>query len=88
MASLVNAVTRAAMEGFSNPGGTDAYKTPSPYLDAAAIIVAFILSLILVSLIGLFLWNNSIVPLFEFARPAKSVFQILGLMIFLAMIVP
>jgi hypothetical protein len=44
------------------------------------------ISIILVSLIGLWLWNYSVVPLFEFARPAKSVFQILGLMVFVALI--
>jgi uncharacterized RDD family membrane protein YckC len=79
---------RAAVEGYTNPGGTEAYKPPPAYADALAVLLAFIVSVAIISLIGLWLWNFSVVPLFEFARPAKSVFQILGLMLFLAIIAP
>ena len=88
MSYIVNAALRAAVEGYTNPGGTEAYKPPPAYAEAIASILAFIISLIIVSLIGLWLWNFSVVPLFEFARPAKSVFEILGLMIFLSIIHP
>jgi len=88
MASVVYASARALVEGFTNPGGTEAYKPTPAYADAIAVILAFMLSIILVSFVGLWLWNYSVVPLFEFAHPAKSVFQILGLMIFLAIISP
>ena len=86
--SLVHASVRALVEGYTNPGGTEAYKAPPAYADAIAVIIAFLLSVVIVSFVGLWLWNYSIVPLFEFARPAKSVFQILGLMVFLAVIAP
>ena len=79
---------RAAVEGYTNPGGTEAYKPPPAYAEALAAILAFTLSILLVSFIGLWLWNYSVVPLFEFARPAKSVLQILGLMVFVALIHP
>lgn len=85
---LVYSSVRAMVEGYTNPGGTEAYKPPPAYAEAVAVLFAFILSLAIVSLIGLWLWNYSVVPLFEFARPAKSVFQILGLMVFLAVISP
>ena len=88
MATIVNASLRALVEGYTNPGGTEAYKPPPAYAEAIAAILAFVISVILVSLVGLWLWNFSVVPLFEFARPAKSVFQILGLMLFLAIISP
>lgn len=88
MASLVHASVRAMVEGYTNPGGTEAYKAPPAYADAIAVIIAFLLSVVIVSFVGLWLWNYSVVPLFEFARPAKSVFQILGLMIFLAVMSP
>ena len=88
MASIVNASLRALVEGYTNPGGTEAYKPPPAYAEAIAAVLAFVVSIILVSLLGLWLWNFSVVPLFEFARPAKSVFQILGLMLFLAIIAP
>jgi hypothetical protein len=84
--SPVYASVRALVEGFTNP--TEAYKAPQAYADAMAVILAFLLSLAIVSFIGLWLWNYSVVPLFEFARPAKSVLQILGLMIFLAVVSP
>jgi len=79
---------RAAVEGYTNPGGAESYKPPPAYADALAAVLAFSLALIFISFIGLWLWNFSVVPLFEFARPAKSVFQILGLMIFISMIHP
>ena len=88
MANIVNATLRAAVEGYTNPGGTEAYKSPPAYAEAIAAILAFAISIIIVSLIGLWLWNFSVVPLFEFARPAKSVFQILGLMLFVSLVHP
>lgn len=88
MATIVNAALRAAVEGYTNPGGTEAYKPPPAYAEAIAAILAFVFSIIIVSLIGLWLWNFSVVPLFEFARPAKSVFQILGLMLFVSLLNP
>ena len=86
MSSMVKASMRAMVEGFTNPGGAEAYKQSSVYTDALATVLAFFISIIIVSLIGLWLWNYSVVPLFEFARPAKSIFQILGLMVFLSLI--
>ena len=88
MVNVVNASLRAIVEGYTNPGGTEAYKAPPAYADAIAVILAFLVSVMIVSLVGLWLWNYSVVPLFEFARPAKSVFQILGLMLFLAIMTP
>ena len=83
---LLNAFTGAVVEGYMNPSGAEAYRPLPVYADAVASILAFMISIILVSLIGLWLWNYSVVPLFEFARPAKSVFQILGLMVFIALV--
>jgi hypothetical protein len=86
MAAVMNSAMRAMVEGYTNPGGAEAYKPPPAYAEALAAILALFLSVILLSLIGLWLWNYSVVPLFEFARPAKSIFQILGLMIFVSLI--
>ena len=85
---LLNSAMRAIVEGYTNPGGTEAYKPPPAYSEALAALFGFFLADLVVSFIGLWLWNYSIVPLFEFARPAKSVFQILGLMLFIALIHP
>ena len=88
MASIISSAMRAMVEGYTNPNGTEGTKMPTAYTEAVAVVLAFILSLALVALIGMWLWNYSVVPLFEFARPAKSVFQIIGLAIFLAIIAP
>lgn len=88
MSTVIKAALRSAVEGYTNPGGAEAYKPPPAYAEAIAAILAFLIALTLVSLVGLWLWNYSVVPLFEFARPAKSVFQILGLMLFLAIMAP
>jgi hypothetical protein len=83
---VLSNLMRAAVEGYTNPGGAEAYKAPPAYADALASLLAFFLAIVIVSFIGMWLWNYSVVPLFEFARPAKSIFQILGLMIFVSLI--
>ena len=88
MNSVVGAVMRAAVEGFTNPSGAESHRQDPVYAEAIAAILAFTISILIVSLVGLWLWNFSVVPLFEFARPAKSVFQILGLMVFLSLVHP
>jgi len=88
MNSVVGAMMRAAVEGFTNPSGAESYRQDPVYAEAIAAILAFTISILIVSLVGLWLWNFSVVPLFEFARPAKSVFQILGLMVFLSLVHP
>jgi len=86
MSSVVNAAMRAVLEGFTNPSGAESHRQDPIYAEALAVILTFFISILLISLIGLWLWNFSVVPLFEFARPAKSVFQILGLMVFLSLV--
>jgi uncharacterized RDD family membrane protein YckC len=87
MMMLTNTM-RAAVEGFTNPGGMEAYRPASVYTEAIASILAFFIAVAILAFAGLWLWNFSVVPLFEFARPAKSIFQILGLMIFMSLIRP
>jgi hypothetical protein len=88
MSAVIEAAMRAMVEGYTNPTGAQATMGPSAYGHAVAVVLAFILTLVLLALVGMWLWNYSVVPLFEFARPAKSVFQIIGLAIFLAIILP
>jgi hypothetical protein len=88
MSNLLQKLSHAVLEGFTNPSGAETHRKNSIYAEAIVVIVAFLISIAIISLVGLWLWNNSIVPLFTFARPAKSVFEILGLMIFLMLIHP
>jgi hypothetical protein len=50
-----------------------------------ASLLAFVVALVIVGLFGKLLWNNVVVELFTFAKPVRSVWQIIGLMIFLAL---
>jgi len=54
-------------------------------------IVTLLTLLVVVGLIllfGQFLWNNALVPLVPGVKPAKSIFQILGLSILISLLVP
>ena len=86
--TLLAGVAGALSEGYMNPGGTESYRSAPVYAAAVASVLTFFLAVMIISLVGLWLWNFSVVPLFEFARPAKSVFQILGLMVFIALVHP
>ena len=79
---------RALVEGFTNPSGSASHRQDPIYAEAIAVTLTFFITVLIVSFFGLWLWNFSVVPLFEFARPAKSIFQILGLMVFLALVNP
>jgi hypothetical protein len=84
MPSVVTAAVRSGLEGFVNPENTQEKK--DSYVQLAAVLIAFVISLIILSLIGKFLWNGVIVDLFTCVRPAKSFWQILGLFVFLSLL--
>jgi hypothetical protein len=84
--SLIGGATRAVVEGMS--GSPQAEKSRDTYVELIATLVAFVITLVILAFIGQLLWNNVIVDLFSFARPAKSVWQVLGLFIFVSLIRP
>jgi hypothetical protein len=83
---LINGATRAVVEGMS--GSPAAEKSRDTYVELIAMLLAFFITLVILAFIGQLLWNNVIVDLFSFARPAKSVWQVLGLFIFVSLIRP
>lgn len=84
--NVLQGATRAVVEGMS--GSPEAEKRRQSYVELVAILIAFLLTLIILSFVGQLLWNNVVVDLFSIARPAKSVWQILGLYLFVALIRP
>ena len=84
--SVLSNVSRAAVEGFM--GSPENPKSKDTYADALAMIVAFVLAVVILAFIGKLLWNNIVTELFTFAKPARSFWQILGLMLFLSLIRP
>jgi len=81
---VIGGATKAIVEGMS--GSPQAEKSRDTYVDLIATLVAFVVTLVILAFIGQLLWNNVIVDLVSFARPAKSVWQILGLFIFISLI--
>jgi hypothetical protein len=81
---VIGGATKAMVEGMS--GSPQAEKSRDTYIDLIATLVAFVVTLVILAFIGQLLWNNVIVDLVSFARPAKSVWQILGLFIFVSLI--
>ena len=86
MPNLVNGVTQAAVEAFS--GAPEAEKRKESYIDLIAVLLAFIVTLVILAFIGQLLWTNVVVDLVSFAKPSKSVWQILGLYVFLSLVHP
>jgi len=84
MPQLLNAAMRAGLEGFVNSENSQEKK--DSYVSMVAVLLTFILSLIILSLIGKLLWNNVIVDLFTAVRPAKNFWQILGLFVFTSLL--
>jgi hypothetical protein len=83
---LVNVATRAAVEGFTGTQNSQARR--DAYVDFVAFLLAFIISLVLLGFLGKWLWNEVVVDLFSFAKPARSLWQIVGLMFFMAIVNP
>lgn len=82
---MLRELMRAGIEGMTNMSGstTSRYEV---YKDVVASILALLLSILIVAFVGKWLWNTSVAELFTFVRPVRTVWQIIGLMLFLALI--
>jgi flagellar motor protein MotB len=81
---MLSSVTRAAVEGFMDLGNAE--RRRETYVDFVSAVLAFILAMVILSFVGKLLWNGIVVDLFSFAKPARSIWQILGLMIFVSLV--
>lgn len=86
MPSVVNSAVKAGIEGFV--GAPSSEHRRDAYVDFAAMFMAFIISVIILSFVGKYLWNNVVVDLISVAKPARNVWQILGLMVFVSLVHP
>lgn len=80
--SLSQVASRAVVEGMTDGAENVDWKG----LASATLVTLVYLAAIL--FVGEYLWNNVVVQLFTFAKPAKSIWQILGLVILLWIIAP
>ena len=85
--SILGSACRAAVEGFAS-SNQDPVKKRDIYVELLAALLAFVISLVVLGFVGQLLWNNVVMELFSFAKPARSVWQIIGLMFFLSLIRP
>ena len=83
---LVNTAAKAAVEGFV--GMNTSEKRRDAYVDFVSVVIAMVIAIVILGFIGKFLWNGVVVDLFSFAKPARSFWQIIGLMFFVSLIHP
>ena len=69
-------------------GTQSSEKRRDAYVDFVTVIVAFVVALIIIGFVGKLLWNNVVVDLISVAKPARSVWQLIGLMFFVALMLP
>jgi hypothetical protein len=80
---MLKELCRAGVEGMSDMSGSN---RRDMYKELVASILSLIIAILIVAFVGKWLWNNSVVELFTFARPARSVWQIIALMLFWALV--
>ena len=85
--SLLSSAARAAVEGFTSTS-QDPVKKRDIYIELLGVLLAFVVSLVILGFVGQMLWNSVIIELFTFAKPARSFWQIIGLLIFLSLVRP
>ena len=84
--SLVGAAAKATVEGFIGTNSSEHRR--DTYVEFLAAFIGFILALVILGFVGKYLWNNVIIELFTIAKPAKSFWQIVGLMLFVLLVRP
>ena len=84
--SLVGAAAKATVEGFIGTNSSE--RRRDTYVEFLGVFIGFILALVILGFAGKYLWNNVIVDLFTFAKPARSFWQIVGLMLFASIMFP
>ena len=82
---MIASACKAAVEGFVS-GSADARR--DAYVLLVSNILAYIIAIVLLGFVGKLLWNGVVVDLFSFAKPAKSFWQVIGLMIFISLLTP
>jgi hypothetical protein len=83
--SAIHSASRAAVEAFAD---TAPNVKREVYADSVAVLVSFVLAFVILAFVGKLLWNSVICDLFTFAKPARSFWQIIGLMIFINLVRP
>lgn len=79
---MLEKLCNAGIECMTDMSGSDRRNL---YKEVIASIVALVISITIIAFVGKWLWNNSVVELFTFVRPVRSVWQIIALMFLLSL---
>lgn len=63
-----------------------AMDTRQSYVDFVSALLALILSIVIIAFVGKLLWNTVVLDLFTIAKPARNVWQIIGLALFVKLV--
>lgn len=81
---MMNGLARAAVEGMSDLSGSGNGRREM-YKEVVASILSLVVAILIISVIGKFLWNTTVAQLFTIVRPVQSVWQIVGLMLLISL---
>ena len=79
---MLRDLCRAGVEGMADMSSSGRYQM---YKELVASILSLVISIAIVAFVGKFLWNTTVAELFTIARPVRSAWQIIGLMLLLAL---
>ncbi len=82
---MLKDLCRAGVEGMTDMSGSGSSRHEI-YKDLIASILSLIIAVLIVAFVGKWLWNTTVAELFTFVRPVRSVWQIIGLMLFISLI--
>ena len=63
-------------------------KRQDSYVTFLSAVLAYILAIVILAFVGKLLWNGVVTELISVAKPARSIWHILGLMIFTSLLFP
>jgi hypothetical protein len=88
--AISSAIDQVVSPYFQTETFDGSSKTPDNDSGKAALVafLTLLVILLLLLLVGKFLWNGVLVTLMPFIKPAKSIWQILGLSILISLISP
>jgi len=79
---MLKKLCSAGVECMTDMSGSQAGRRDL-YKEIVAQLIALVIAILIVAFVGKWLWNNSVAELFTFARPVRSVWQIIALMLFI-----
>ena len=82
ISDMIQGLVYKIQEPFNGGGNMNTMQLQSLAIKSPVILIlSFIIVELLVIIIGKYIWNNVVVYLIDIAKPAKSIWQILGLSI-------